>query len=125
MEYSIEQIEAAILKTSIDAHWNLSIEDIQPIIAELTKPKWIPQVGEVYNYGGGEYLKRIQDHVNPRKAKPLIPDEVPGWARDKAALKVAIKGLNIALEDVLDYVVPIGQKTRLRESLDKIKELTG
>ena len=52
MKFSEEQIETAIA----NVYSFVSCEDLsKKILAELTKPEWIPEVGQVVSYGAGNY----------------------------------------------------------------------
>ena len=92
----LEKIEEAILKSTFEltdnAQVKLGANTVDQVIAELTKPKPVFKVGEVYFYFGGEadrYFKyRFSD--KSENCRHLTPSEVPEWERDKAALKVAI-----------------------------------
>jgi len=121
MTFTIEQIEAAMLKLCFD-------EDIKHnLMSELIRPQWKPQVGEVIvKMVSGErndYFKWAERSImhDPPVAtyRPLTPDEVP-------ALKVAIDALNFAAQDITDYFPagPTGPISRIEEALAKIKELT-
>jgi len=96
MNYSIEQIEAAVQKVT----GGDSLDDWAVVITELIKPQWTPQVGEVYFYSyleddqpTGSYELCHNDDYHVSSSRPLTPSEVPAWLRDKEALKVAMEAL--------------------------------
>lgn len=123
----IKQIEAAIIKVAETIAGKTLVVDPDKVIAELTKPKWTPQVREVYGYRSSN-----ENHSNFRAAsgmetnadnvirRPLTPSELP-------ALKVAI--------EALDKLSKLGNGGRVvgnsegnvlaQTTLAKIKELTG
>ena len=113
--FTIQQIEAAFERWCNDSP--------ESFIAELTRPVWKPEeVGEIYAFrykGEGElwgYLEwGIKNAVaNSAERRPLTPDEVPAWKRDKAALKVAIECLE-------SNTISINS---VKAALAKIRELT-
>ena len=117
MKYSIEQIEAAIAAVR---NGKLCIPE--KIITELIRPVWKPEVGEVYSYpdfsGNEHYLKHGFADVFKGNERPLTPDEVPAWKRDKAALKVAIEALESIAWSEGDEI------SKAETAIGKIKELT-
>ncbi len=110
MKYSIEEIEVAFERWCNDSP--------DSFITELTRPKWEPQVGEVYEFTDdydSRFIKRTPAHTayaTGNTRRPLTPDEVP-------ALKVAIEAIN---EIASGRVKPFNA---CMDALDKIKELTG
>ncbi len=117
MNYSIEEIEAALLNAHgfIDDNCNLNLTKlINEVTTELTKPKWEPQVGEVRQWSDGKYWVYGDVDIGlGHLTRPLTPDEVP-------ALKVAIEALELAV-DMRDW----GTEGVCEDALAKIKELTG
>ena len=114
-QYSIEQIEAAMKA----AHYPSNSD---AVIAELTKPVWRPQEGEVVAHKNNEndYLLWPETRTSGRHYRSLTPDEVPGWKTDKAALKVAIAALTTLMGgDTKDWYYQ-----ECAKYLAKIKELT-
>ena len=111
-----EQIEAAIVKVVKAARsgFMASPAYIGNVIAELTKPKWTPQEGEVYfhEYDHSYYMCKAEKGFNSdNQRRPLTPDEVP-------ALKVAIKALEYISPRVVEY------SKYCETTLAEIKELT-
>ncbi len=110
--FTIEQIEAAMVMAG-------SIIDPADVIAELTRPVWKPEVGEVvcntFDHDCLEYYNHVEHGAVSRVIRPLTPDEVP-------ALKVAID--NLKAFTVWDESVEQTRKDAI-DALARIKELTG
>lgn len=116
----LEQIKAVMDKYQVGC-----VTDV--IIAELTKPVWTPQTGEVYAYqvdNGDEKFNKNQAKFGLKEEstshdivrRPLTPDEVP-------ALKVAQEALDAVQKNA--YSESSMESKIVRDALAKIKELTG
>ena len=113
----LEQIEAAAKKI------NYGTSAAEMLIDELTH-KWEPQAGEVYfhTFDRAYYLCNVTFKKSIESHRSLTPDEVPEWARDKEALKVAIEAIQA---NITAAVVHGWREDEMKEALAKIKELTG
>ena len=119
--YSIEQIEAAVQKaTGGDSIYNWEV-----VIAELTRTQWNGQIGEVVfqsyledDQPTGDYFKMEESDQELKNCRSLLLSEVPGWKRDKEALKVAIEALQNGL-----CLTRTNTREHLEAALTKIEEL--
>ena len=109
--FTIEQIESAF-KESLES--GIAPITIEQFIAELTRPQWKPQVGEVvFNLFNEEYYDYVEHGSVAKTVRPLTPDEVP-------ALKVAIEYIAGIRNDPTKDQEGIAKRT-----LAKIQEMTG
>ena len=73
--------------------------DIDKVIAELTNSGYDPDMGEVCwmqtSNLGVLLVKFSPDRSAKNSYRPLTPDEVPGWKRDKEKLKITTEALRI------------------------------
>ena len=119
--FTIEQIEAAMRKGGVDGY-NASM-----VIAELTRPIWKPQNGEVcwdkgteryWQHYEGTYFSPISKNASKMSAmsnpRPLTPDEVPAWKRD---LAVAIS----AFERIVEKTYGSHANSEAKAALVKLK----
>jgi len=118
--FTKKQIEEAFAKRSPDSGCGPMALFPDELIAELTKPKWTPQEGEVCCWSDGKYYVFADvDMGLEHRTRPLTPDEVP-------ALKVAIEALNtLSKLGNGDVVGNSDGNIYAQSALAKIKELTG